>query len=233
MARGLARQTASALAARLRERLAAGQAVALYERKRAPAAADALAVLAHEVDACRCCGLGSRRIKAVFGQGNPRARVVCIGEGPRYEEDRQGLPFVGKAGALLDRMLVAIQLDRTSVYIANVVKCHPMRNPAEPESRGNDRPPTGEEAAACLPYLIRQIELIRPLILFIMGGTAMKYVLGIEEAVGRMRGRFLDFHGVRALVTYHPAALLRDPSLKAKSWEDLKLLRDALNESSV
>lgn len=190
--------------------------------------------LNEKVKRCRKCPLGASRIKAVFGVGNRKAKVMFIGEGPGYDEDRQGEPFVGRAGKLLDKMMASIGLDREKVYIANVVKCHPMIDPKDPEKRGNDRPPSPEEAAKCLPYLRGQINIIDPAILCILGATAMRNVLGIEDPIGKVRGRFMDFDEGkrRMLVTYHPAALLRNPSFKVKSWEDLKLLRDAIKKLS-
>jgi DNA polymerase len=186
--------------------------------------------LKKQVENCRKCPLGISRIKTVFGDGNPNAPVMFIGEGPGYDEDRQGLPFVGRAGKLLDKMMEAIQLNRANAYIANVVKCHPMIDPSDPEKRGNDRPPEPKEANACIEYLNKQIEIINPKIICILGSTAMRFVLGIEEPIGAVRGKLMEVNGRTVIVIYHPAALLRNPSIKVKSWEDLKLLRDALKK---
>ena len=193
--------------------------------------ADTLEGMAAEVAACRKCPLGATRIKPAFGVGNPKARVMFIGEGPGYEEDRRGEPFVGKAGQLLDRILASVGLSRETVYIANVVKCHPMADPAQPDKRGNDRPPTPEEMAACRGYLERQIDLIGPQALVALGGTAAKCLLATDSGVGRLRGRWHDFRGTPLLVTFHPAALLRDESLKRDCWEDMKVLKKALEAS--
>lgn len=211
--------------------------ILLYEKileKKPVVPGETLEQLKLRVNNCKKCLLGYTRIKAVFGMGNEKARIMFIGEGPGYEEDRQGLPFVGKAGKLLDKMMASIDLNREKVYIANVVKCHPMIDPSDPDKRGNDRPPTEEEASKCIAYLHSQIKIINPDILCILGATAMKRVLGIEDPIGSVRGRFMDYDDGRrrVLVTYHPAALLRNPSLKVKSWEDLKLLRDAIKKLS-
>lgn len=187
-----------------------------------------LARLSAEVEACRKCPLGATRIKPAFGVGSPTAEVMFIGEGPGYEEDRQGEPFVGKAGQLLDKILAAIGLSRETVYIANVVKCHPMLDPGQPDKRGNDRPPTPEEMAACRGYLEAQISLVRPRALVALGATAAKCLLATDDGVGRLRGRWHDFSGTPLLVTYHPAALLRDETYKRPVWEDMKTLKARL-----
>lgn len=197
----------------------------------APSASDVpaeLARLAAEVEACRKCPLGSTRLKPAFGVGSPAAEVMFIGEGPGYEEDRQGEPFVGKAGQLLDKILAAIGLSRRTVYIANVVKCHPMLDPTDPDKRGNDRPPSPSEMAACRGYLEEQIRLVRPRALVALGSTAAKCLLGTEDGVGRLRGRWHDVSGTPLLVTYHPAALLRDETYKRPVWEDMKTLKRLL-----
>lgn len=181
-----------------------------------------LASLAAEVEACRRCPLGATRIKPAFGFGSATAEVMFVGEGPGYEEDRQGEPFVGKAGQLLDRILAAMGLSRGAVYIANIVKCHPMADPTQPDKRGNDRPPTPEEMEACRGYLEEQIRLVGPKVLVALGGTAAKCLLGTEDGVGRLRGRRHEFKGLPLFVTYHPAALLREESYKRPTWEDMK-----------
>lgn len=195
--------------------------------------AQALAALSLEVSACRKCPLGSQRIKAVFGVGSASAQVVFVGEGPGYEEDRRGEPFVGKAGQLLDKILLSVGLSRETVYIANIVKCHPMADPSQPELRGNDRPPTAEEAAACRSYLESQLALIRPRAVVALGGSAAKTLLGVEDAIGSLRGRWHEFNGIPLLATYHPAALLRDESLKRAVWEDMKMLKSTLENQSL
>jgi len=183
---------------------------------------------------CHRCPLGDTRIKLVFGVGNPEAQVMFIGEGPGYDEDRQGEPFVGKAGQLLDRILAAIGLDRTQVYIANVVKCHPMVDPKKQEQRGNDRPPNAAEIEKCLPFLKEQIRIIAPRIIVTLGSTATQALLQRQEGISKLRGKLIpliiaqDQAPIDVLPTYHPAALLRDESLKRVVWEDMKLLKRIL-----
>lgn len=191
------------------------------------------ALLEKEIGDCHRCPLGDTRIKLVFGVGNPEARVMFVGEGPGYEEDRKGEPFVGKAGQLLDKIMAAIGLDRTGVYIANVAKCHPMTNPATPDARGNDRPPTPEEMEKCLPFLKAQVAIVRPEIVVTLGATATRALLGNIGGITSTRGRIFslnldDGSSVPVLPTFHPAALLRDPELKKPVWEDMKQLRDRL-----
>lgn len=203
---------------------------ALPDAHPAPSPNAALAALSAEVEACRRCPLGSQRLKAVFGVGSPSARVVFVGEGPGYEEDRRGEPFVGKAGQLLDKILAAVGLSRETVYIANIVKCHPMTDPTQPDLRGNDRPPTPEEAAACRSYLEAQLDLIKPRAVVALGSSAAKTLLDTTDGVARLRGRWHDFRGTPLLPTYHPAALLRDEALKRPVWDDMKELKRFLEE---
>lgn len=183
---------------------------------------------------CHLCPLGNTRKKLVFGVGNPNAQVMFVGEGPGYEEDRQGEPFVGKAGQLLDKILAAIHLDRTKVYIANIVKCHPMIDPSDPEKRGNDRPPEPSEMEKCLPFLLEQIRIIQPKIIVTLGATATKALLNTTEGITRLRGKLISKNlidgapAISVLPTYHPAALLRNPDLKKDVWEDMKRLRSLL-----
>ena len=183
---------------------------------------------------CHLCALGDTRVKLVFGVGNPTASVMFVGEGPGYDEDRRGEPFVGKAGQLLDKILSAIGLDRTKVYIANMVKCHPMKDATQPEMHGNDRPPTPEEMDKCRPFLMEQIRIINPKIIVTLGGTATKGLLNSTEGITALRGRLFDFQVsesspvIKILPTFHPAALLRDESLKKFVWEDMKLLRSLI-----
>ncbi len=172
-------------------------------------------LLEQEVAGCTACGLHQTRTQTVFGVGDHGADWMFIGEGPGFEEDRKGEPFVGRAGKLLDRMLAAIGFDRTRVYIANTVKCRP------PENR-NPRP---EELAACNGYLQRQIALVRPRVIVALGGVAANTLLQSEAPVGKLRGRVYRFGeaGVPLVVTYHPAYLLRAPQQKRAAWEDLQL----------
>lgn len=165
------------------------------------------------VATCTACELAQSRTQTVFGVGNEAADWMIIGEAPGAEEDRQGEPFVGRAGKLLDQMLFAIGESRESVFIANILKCRPPHN----------RDPKPGEAAACRDYLDRQIELIRPKIILAVGRIAAQNLLGSDEPVGRLRGRAHDLDGIPLVVTYHPAYLLRSPSQKQKSWRDLCL----------
>jgi uracil-DNA glycosylase family 4 len=169
--------------------------------------------LAAAVRECRLCGLCETRTQTVFGTGDPRARLMVIGEAPGAEEDRQGEPFVGRAGGLLNSMLHAAGFERGEVYIANTVKCRPP----------NNRDPSAEEAERCLPYLRRQIELVAPEVILCVGRIAAQRLLGREDTLAHMRGRVHAFESVPVVVTYHPAYLLRSPGEKRKSWADLKL----------
>jgi DNA polymerase len=169
--------------------------------------------LAGVVRECRLCGLCETRTQTVFGTGNRGARLMVVGEAPGAEEDRQGEPFVGRAGILLNAMLRAAGFERGEVFIANVLKCRPP----------NNRDPSDEEAARCLPYLRRQIELVAPSAILCVGRIAAQRLLGTDQPIGRLRGRVHDFDGVPVIATYHPAYLLRSPGEKRKSWDDLKL----------
>ena len=169
--------------------------------------------LQQRVAGCSRCELAQSRTQTVFGVGNRDADWLIIGEAPGAEEDRRGEPFVGRAGQLLDQMLLAIGQSRDQVFIANILKCRPP----------NNRDPKPDEAAACREYLERQIELIRPKIILAVGRIAAQNLLGSDEPVGRMRGRQHELGGIPLVVTYHPAYLLRSPSQKAKSWNDLCL----------
>jgi len=174
-----------------------------------------LEALKSAVAACTACPLHAGRRQTVFGVGNPNAEWMFVGEGPGEEEDRRGEPFVGRAGKLLDNMLRAMELDRTTVYIANIVKCRPPGN----------RNPSLEEAGACIPYLRRQIELIGPRLIVALGAVAAQRLLETEQPVGALRGQLHHAEALRCpvLVTYHPAYLLRSPGQKRKAWDDLQL----------
>lgn len=180
--------------------------------------------LESDIAECRACGLCAGRQRAVPGMGDRSARVMLVGEGPGAEEDRQGLPFVGAAGKLLDAMLGSIGLSRESgVYIANTVKCRPPRN----------RTPEAVEMAACRPYLARQIELVRPELLVALGRPAAQVLLGNDEVrISAARGKLFRHGDVPVVVTYHPAYLLRNQVDKAKTWEDLCAIRGKLSEST-
>lgn len=180
------------------------------------------------VASCVKCGLCKNRTRAVFGVGDEKAKWLFIGEGPGRNEDLQGEPFVGPAGKLLDNMLRAIGLKRgDNAYIANIVKCRPTG------ADGKDRAPTPEEAAACMPYLQRQIELIQPAVIVALGKTAALSLLGLDQntAVAQLRGKVHRYAGLPLVVTYHPAYLLRKLSDKGKSWSDLCLAMNAYANS--
>ncbi len=173
------------------------------------------------VAGCTRCSLHQTRTQTVFGVGDPNADWMFIGEAPGAEEDRRGEPFVGRSGQLLDQMLAAIGQSRQSVFIANIIKCRPP----------NNRDPKPEEAIACRAYLERQIEIVNPRIIIAVGKIAAQNLLGTDSPVGRMRGKRHSFGNVPLVVTYHPAYLLRSPSQKRKSWDDLCLARDIVRES--
>lgn len=179
------------------------------------------------VSGCTACKLCSGRTNTVFGVGNERAHWMIVGEAPGEQEDRQGEPFVGKSGMLLDNMLRAVGLTRSDappaeqVYIANTVKCRPPGN----------RNPEPAELAQCEPFLIRQIALVQPRLILAMGRFAVQSLLRSDEPIGRLRGRVHQYQGVPLIVTYHPAYLLRNPEDKAKSWDDLCLAREVLSKT--
>lgn len=150
----------------------------------------------------------------MLGEGNPKAILVFVGEAPGAEEDEKGRPFVGKAGELLTKIIKAMGLSREEVYITNVVKCRPP----------NNRNPRPEEVRACMPYLLRQIELIRPQLLCALGTVAAQSILGKQEPITSLRGKFHDWKGIKVMPTFHPAFLLRNPSYKRLAWEDIKKL---------
>ncbi len=173
------------------------------------------------VKGCKKCGLHATRTKTVFGQGSPNARLVFVGEAPGYDEDQQGLAFVGKAGKLLTRMIDAMTLTRDDVFICNVLKCRPPDN----------RTPAADEVAACSPYLFEQLMIIEPELIVALGAPAAQTLLTTRESIGRLRGRFHDFYpsgtpmignAIPLMPTYHPAYLLRSPGEKGKAWDDLK-----------
>ena len=175
--------------------------------------AGALQIIRDEIGECTRCALHTGRNKLVFGDGNPAARLMFVGEGPGADEDAQGLPFVGKAGQLLNNMIAAMGLRREEVYIANVVKCRPPGN----------RVPEQEEGATCSPFLFRQIDVVRPQVLVALGATAATWLLGARQPLAGLRGRVHPFRGAQLIVTYHPAYLLRDPRQKKEAWADLQI----------
>lgn len=178
--------------------------------------------LRQSVAACTRCPLHQTRTQTVFGVGDPHADWMIIGEAPGQEEDRRGEPFVGKAGKLLDEMLQALGLDRTVVFIANILKCRPPGN----------RDPAADEAAACRGYLDRQIELVAPKIVLAVGRIAAQQLLSTDAALGSLRSKKYQLEdGTPLVVTYHPAYLLRSPTQKRKAWQDLVLARNILGET--
>jgi uracil-DNA glycosylase family 4 len=185
-----------------------------------PLTAGDLAEMGQRLADCTRCRLCKGRTQVVFGVGNPRARVIFVGEGPGADEDRIGEPFVGKAGQLLNLMLPSIGLRREDVYIANIVKCRPPGN----------RDPQPDEAAACMPFLRRQIELIDPEVIVLLGRIAARFLLGTTAPISTYRGKWTVWHGRSVLPTYHTAYLLRNPAAKRESWADLKQLKKRLEE---
>lgn len=161
---------------------------------------------------CTRCKLSGTRRHIVFGEGNPTADLMFVGEGPGEQEDEQGRPFVGKAGQLLDKIIEAMGLKRSDVYIANVVKCRPPQN----------RAPESDEVAQCEPFLFRQIDIIKPKVVVALGGTALKCLLHEDAKISRMRGSFTDYRGTKLMPTFHPAYLLRTPDAKKDVWDDMK-----------
>ena len=167
---------------------------------------------------CARCKLHGGRTNLVFGVGSPTADLVFVGEAPGRDEDRQGIPFVGRAGQLLTRIIAAIGLSRDEVYIANVIKCRPP----------NNRNPEADEVATCEPFLFRQLDVIRPRVVVALGGFAIRTLLRTDEAVSRLRGRMFDYRGAKLIPTFHPAFLLRSPERKRDVWEDMKRVRALL-----
>jgi len=174
-----------------------------------------------KMEDCQECHLHKYRTNLVFGMGNPQAEVMFVGEAPGREEDLQGKPFVGRAGQLLDKILQAIDFKREEVYIGNVLKCRPPEN----------RDPLPDEVEKCEPYLLKQIEIIKPRIICALGRISAQVLLKTKLPLNQLRGKFHDYHGIKFLVTYHPAALLRYPQYKRQTWEDVKLLRKEYDRS--
>jgi DNA polymerase len=175
--------------------------------------AAALNIIREEISECTRCALHKGRNKLVFADGDPNARLMFVGEGPGADEDAQGLPFVGRAGQLLNNMITAMGLKREDVYICNVVKCRPPGN----------RTPEPEEANTCAPFLFKQIDVVRPQVVVALGATAATYLLGHRQPLAGLRGRVHAFRGTQLIVTYHPAFLLRDPRQKKEAWADLQI----------
>lgn len=182
-----------------------------------------LAVFEQEICTCQKCPLGQTRNKFVFGVGDPNASLLLVGEAPGAEEDRLGEPFVGRAGKLLDKILAAIDRNRhKDVYICNVLKCRPP----------NNRDPLRAEVDQCEPYLLHQIHLIKPKLIVALGRVAGQTLLNVDKSLKSLRNIFHDYHGTPLMVTYHPAALLRNQDLKRPTWEDFKTIKDFLEQSN-
>jgi uracil-DNA glycosylase family 4 len=183
-----------------------------------PIGRETLAVVRDDLGDCTRCPLCRSRTHIVFGEGNPNAGLVFVGEGPGFEEDRSGRPFVGAAGQLLTKIIAAMNLTREAVYICNIVKCRPPDN----------RNPQPDEIRACLPFLKRQLAAIRPRVICALGGVAAATLLETDASISRLRGRFHDFMGIPLMPTFHPAYLLRNPDQKRKVWEDIQQIMKKL-----
>ena len=182
--------------------------------------ADALAAIRGDIGECTRCKLsGLGRKQVVFGVGNPNADLMFVGEAPGADEDVQGVPFVGRAGQLLTKIIEAIDLGRDDVYIANVIKCRPPQN----------RNPEPDEVETCEPFLFRQIDIIRPKVIVALGKFGAQTLLGTLEPISRLRGRVYEYRGAKLIPTFHPAYLLRNPSSKREVWEDMKLVKRLLS----
>jgi DNA polymerase len=195
--------------------------LSLFEPTPAPRSGpETLEQIRQDLGDCRRCKLSPTRKTIVFGQGNPHAELVFIGEGPGADEDEQGLPFVGRAGKLLNKMMQTVGLKREDVYICNIVKCRPPGN----------RTPEKDEVDACSPFLYRQIESIKPRLVCCLGAPAVRTVLGIKEGITKIRGQFYDFGSAKALATVHPAYVLRNPREEKILLEDFEKIRDFLSK---
>ncbi len=186
--------------------------------------------LKEQIISCKKCELGKYRLNAVCGSGDPYANIMFIGEGPGFQEDHEGKPFIGRAGDLLTKIIEAMGYKRETVYIANIVKCHPMKNPENPELKGNDRPPTMEEMQMCQPYLDEQIKLISPKVIVTLGASSTRALLKTDDVISSLRGKFTEYMGVPLMPTYHPAALLRNPKLKKDVWQDMQKVMALVNK---
>lgn len=175
-----------------------------------------------EIGDCTRCPLHQERTHVVHTEGNRKARLMFVGEAPGADEDAQARPFVGRAGQLLTKIIEAIGMKREEVLIGNVNRCRPPGN----------RAPTAEEASTCKPFLLREIAIAHPEVIVVLGNTAMKNLLDTREGITRLRGRFQEYSGIKVMPTFHPAYLLRDPSKKRETWEDLKKVRDHLDSTS-
>ena len=187
----------------------------LDEWGRAPAAmAETLELIQLDLGDCQRCKLARQRKNIVYGAGSPTAKLVFVGEGPGHEEDQQGLPFVGAAGQLLDRIIAAMKLSRDEVYICNIIKCRPPGN----------RNPEPDEIDTCYPFIDRQLAAIKPLFICALGKFAAQTLLKSTDPISRLRGRFFEYKGIQVMPTYHPAYLLRNPDKKRDVWNDMQLI---------
>ncbi len=176
--------------------------------------------LESSIKGCKKCKLCMTRTNIVFGSGNKNADIMMIGEGPGADEDKEGIPFVGKAGKLMNKAFEGLEINREEIYIANIVKCRPPQN----------RVPEEDEARACLDYLRNQVILVKPKIIVLLGSTALKNILGKEYGITSARGKWIEKKGILYMPTWHPAALLRDENKKIEFWKDLKLVKERYNE---
>jgi uracil-DNA glycosylase family 4 len=181
---------------------------------------ETLEAIRTDLGECRRCGLSESRKHIVFGAGDPHARLVFVGEGPGYDEDQKGEPFIGAAGQLLTKIIEAIKYTRDQVYICNIIKCRPPGN----------RNPLPDEIDACLPFLKRQLTVIKPDVICALGTFAAQALIDTTLPISKLKGRFHDYNGIRVLPTYHPAYLLRNPGKKRDVWEDMKKLMKALGD---
>ena len=188
-----------------------------------PIEGDSIEKITQELDDCQRCKLCAERTNVVIGRGNVDADLMFIGEGPGRDEDRIGKPFVGRAGKLLDKIIVAMGFDPGEVYIANIVKCRPPKN----------RNPEPDEMATCLPFLMRQIAIVQPKVLCTLGSIATTSLLQTEERISSLRGKFTSFNGLPLMPTYHPAFLLRNPKMKRVVWEDVQKISEKLGRPTV
>ena len=188
-----------------------------------PREGETFADIHNDIGECLRCPLHKSRTKIVHSEGNAKARLMFVGEAPGADEDASGRPFVGRAGQLLNKIIEAIGMKREDVFIGNVNRCRPPQN----------RTPTHEEAATCKPFLLREIALLRPDVIVVLGNTAMKNLLDTKEGITKLRGTFMDYKGIKVMPTFHPAYLLRDPSKKRETWEDMKKVREYLNKTKA
>ena len=197
---------------------APGASIGLFDEPAVPVQQDSLERIREDMGDCRRCKLSEHRTQIVYGTGNPRAKLVFVGEAPGADEDQQGLPFVGRAGKLLNRLIGFVGMKREEVYICNIIKCRPPGN----------RTPEKDEIASCQPFVFRQISVIRPRLVCCLGSPALRTLLPVREGISKVRGRFFDYHEIKLLATFHPAYILRNPREEAKIREDFLKMRDFL-----